>query len=61
MSFIQLTTSKQEQTLINLDYVMLLSNTKKGVFVLFHDGNSFFCTETYDQLLRKLSFGYEHS
>ena len=63
MSFIMLTNSKGEDMLINLDYVMHFSSSKKGVVVEFHDGLTFSFDESFDHLsarvLRVGEFGIE--
>ena len=41
MSFVTLTNTKGERMLINLDFVMHITDSRKGVVVEFHDGLTF--------------------
>ena len=59
MPFIGLTTDKYEKTLVNLDYVMLMGVTKKGVFVSFADGDFLYCVDTFDSICEQISKNQE--
>lgn len=51
MSFIELTNTKNEKMLINLDYVMHFSSSpRKGVIVEFFDGLTFSFYESFDEI-----------
>ena len=50
MSFIMLTNTKGERMLINLDFVMHFSSSKKGVIVEFNDGLTFSFDDDFDHL-----------
>ena len=61
--FIELTTTKNERFLVNLDSVELLTDTNKGIFVVLSDGSSFYCIGDFDfvcsQMKRCREFGIE--
>lgn len=48
---LDLTTSKGENIIINLDYVMVFHDTKKGILVYLNNGNSFCCVNSYASIL----------
>ena len=48
--FFVFTTKDNEKTVINSNHIILVLETKKGLFVLCDDGNTFYCTETIDDL-----------
>ena len=57
MSFIELTNTKSEKMLINLDYVMHFSfSPRKGVIVEFFDGLTFSLYENYDEIVSRIRF-----
>lgn len=48
--FFVFTTKDNEKTVVNSKHIILISETKKGLFVLCDDGNTFYCKETMDDL-----------
>ena len=44
-----LTTTKGEKVFVNLDHVVLLCDTKKGIFVSLDNEDSFYCVDGFDE------------
>lgn len=46
--FFVFTTTKNEEVVINSCHVVLVSDTKKGLFILCSDGNTFYVKESME-------------